>query len=301
MKKVAFVALLVLCAGICCNAVSSTSIPLGDGLPDWLSEGVYTAKAPQEFTTVEGLAGIYTADADSPVIYVYRLSKADGISLEEFGQQMGEQHHVFCNMMNDRGVSAAVLNYYDCYGDEPFIVQAYIYETEDHFVEVRTLFRTVLIPFGGDDLFIHMINEYEEQVQKDSSLLSDAVYRTANEKLPQLRIRRFPKAEFPVEIVEPALLDAVSAEEVAALAADEWMLDEFVTIYDKRFELLKGEVTCRNDLDHAFVGYIDDGVFHTRAFIDDGEVYILLSAQAEFSRFQHVTNALIDAVERSDN
>ena len=44
MKKVAFVALLVLCAGICCNAVTSTSIPLGDGLPDWLSEGVYTAE-----------------------------------------------------------------------------------------------------------------------------------------------------------------------------------------------------------------------------------------------------------------
>ena len=48
----------------------------------------------------------------------------------------------------------------------------------------------------------------------------------------------------------------------------------------------------------AFIGYIDDGIFKTRAFIEDGTDYTLLSAEAEVMRFQHVTNALIDAIEK---
>ena len=55
----------------------------------------------------------------------------------------------------------------------------------------------------------------------------------------------------------------------------------------------------RNDLNLAFIGYIDEGIFKTRAFIDDGSDYVLLSAEAEASKFQHLTNALIDAIEKN--
>ena len=301
MKKSEFAALLMillLFTGVCCYAESVFAIPLGDGLPDWEFNGTYTAEVLPE-TAAEGLSGIYTSDAGLSDIYVYSFPK-DGVTLEKFGQQLASQRHIFCNMMTDRGVPAAVSNYYDRIEGAPYIVQAYIYETDDSFVEVCTLFKTESAPFGDSDLSIHMISEYDVQEQQGSELLSDTVYRTENERLPQLRIRKFDKDEFPAEIIEPKLLDAVSDREYATLAEDGWTLEEFVSIYDERYELSKGEVTCRNDLDHAFLGYIDDGIFYTRAFIDDGEVYILLSAEAEASRFQHVTNALIDAIERTE-
>lgn len=305
MKKSVFSTLaliILLCAGLYGNAAANVEIPLGNGLPDWVPDGTYTAEELPETATDEGLSGIYIADTGFSVIYVYDLPKETGVSLEEFGQQIAGQHHIFCNMIKDRGVPVAVLNYYDCIADEPYIVQTYIYETDDHFVEVRTLFGTALVPFGeSDDLSIHMINGYNALEQNSGPLLSDTVYSADNDRLPQLRVRKFPKDDFPAEIIEPELLDAVSDREFAALAADGWSLDEFVSVYSKCFELLKGEVTCRNDLDHAFIGYIDDGIFCTRAFIDDGDVYVLLCAQAEASKFQHVTNALLDVVERTGN
>ena len=302
MKKFEFAALLLiflLCTGVCCYAESVSVIPLGDGLPDWELNGAYIAEVLPETDDDEGLSGIYTSDAGLSDIYVYSFPK-DGVTLEEFGQQLASQRHIFCNMMTDRGVPAAVLNYYDRIQGEPYIVQAYIYETDDSFVEVCTLFKTDFIPFGDSDLSVHMISEYDVQEQQGSELLSDTVYRTENERLPQLRIREFAKDDFPAEIIEPELLDTVSDRKYAALAENGWTLEEFVSIYDERYELSKGEVTCRNDLDHAFLGYIDGGIFYTRAFIDDGEVYILLSAEAEAPKFQHVTNALIDAVERTE-
>ena len=298
----AVLVIFVFCLSGCSKTASVTEIPLGDDLPVWMLDEVHTVAELPDNAGEQGLVGIYTTDTDQADVYVYSFSKEDGVSLEEFGQQIAGQHHIFCNMIKDRGVPVAVLNYYDCIADEPYIVQTYIYETDDHFVEVRTLFGTALVPFGeSDDLSIHMINGYNALEQNSGPLLSDTVYSADNDRLPQLRVRKFPKDDFPAEIIEPELLDVVSDREFAALAADGWSLDEFVSVYSKCFELLKGEVTCRNDLDHAFIGYIDDGIFCTRAFIDDGDVYVLLCAQAEASKFQHVTNALLDAVERTGN
>ena len=300
MKKSVLAVILLfplLCTLACCYAETAAVIPLGDGLPDWELDGAYTALEVPETAAEEGLTGIYRSDAGLSDIYVYSFPK-DGADLADFGQQLASERHIFCNRMTDRGVPAAVLNYFDCVNGEPYIVQAYIYETEESFVEVCTLFKTGSVPFGGEDLSIRMISEYDAEEQEDSPLLSDTVYRTENDRLPQLRIREFAKNEFPAEIIEPELM---AQESFAALSENGWTLEEFVSIYDECFELSKGEVACRNDLDHAFLGYIDDGIFYTRAFIDDGEVYVLLSAEAEATKFQHVTNALIDAVERAGN
>ena len=299
MKKSFFAALMLfslLCTGDCCYAESAAVISLGAGLPDWELNEVYTSETLAENAAEEGLSGIYTSDAGLSDIYIYSFPKEGSITLEEFGRQLAAERHIFCNMMTDRSVPTAVLNYFDRIGDKPYIVQAYVYETDDSFIEVCTLFKTRSVPFGSSDLSIHMISEYNAQEQKDSPLLSDTVYQTENDRLPLLRVREFLKDGFPAEIVEPEL---ISGESFAALSENGWTLEEFVSIYGECFELSKGEVTCRNDFNHAFIGYINDGIFYTRAFIDDGEVYVLLSAEAEASKFQHITNALIDAVERT--
>lgn len=299
MKKPIFVVALLLsllCMGGCCYDEPAEVISLGDGLPDWELNEVYNFEAPAGNVTEEGLSGIYTSDAGLSDIFIYKFPKEGRITLEEFDRQLAEERHVFCNMMTDRGVPCAVLNFFDRIKGKPYLVQAYIYETKDTFIEVCTLFKTQSVPFGSNDLFIHMISEYGVQEQKSGPLLSDTVYHSDNDRLPMLRIQEFDKAVFPAESIDPEL---VLEERFTSLAENGWTPEEFVSIYDECFELSKGEVTCRNDLDHAFIGYTDDSIFYTRAFIDDGEVYVLLSAEAEASKFQHITNALIDAVERT--
>ena len=301
MKKpvLAAVLLIVFLCMSACQDKSVTMIPLGDGLPIWMLDESHTAADLPDHADEQGLFGIYTTDTGYSDVYVYSFPKDAGVSLEKFGQQLAAERHIFCNMMTDRGTPAAVLNYHDCVDGEHYIVQAYIYETDENFVEVCTMFKTESVSLGSSDLSIHMIRAYDAQKQADSPLLSDTIYSTGNERLPQLRIRQFRKDDFPAGTIEPKLLRAVSDERCAALAGDGWTLEEFVSLYDESFDLLKGEVTCRNDLNHAFIGYIDEGIFHTRAFIDDGDDYILISAEAEASKFQHITNALIDAVEKN--
>ena len=300
MKKlIAAAVLLLLVFGLVlgCPGGAVSSIPLGDGVPAWQPEGAYTAARLPENAAGQKLTAVYTDAAGVCDLYVYSFPREAELSLEEFGQQLAAERHIFCNMMTDRGVPVAVLNYFDRMDGEPYLVQAYIYDAGDHFAELCMRFRTDDVPFGRGELSIHMPRAYEAQEQTGGALLSDTVYTPDRDRLPPLRVRQFAKDAFPVETVEPELLDAVSEEQLAALAADGWTPDELVTAYGQRYELSKGEVTCRNGLDHAFLGYIDDGVFHTRAFIDSGDTYILLSAEAEVPKFQHVTNALIDAVE----
>lgn len=302
MKKSVFTAVLLivlLCIGVCAQAGSVTEIQLGDGLPVWQLDEAHTAAALPDNADEQGLIGIYSTDTGLADVYVYSFPRDGGVSLEEFGQQLAAERNIFCNMLTDRGTPAAVLNYYDCIDDGHYIIQAYIYEAEKSFIEVCTMFKTECVSLGAGDLSIHMILEYDAKAQTESPLLSDTLYCTENDRLPQLRIREFGKDDFPIEFAEPELFNSVSDEKVADLAADGWTLEEFVSIYDESYDLLKGEVTSRNDLDHAFIGYIDGGIFKTRALIDDGDDYILLCAEAEASRFQHVTNALIDAVEKN--
>lgn len=229
----------------------------------------------------------------------YSYPKEDGVSLEEFGQKKAAEHNVFCNMMTDGGAPAAVLNYHDCAEGRHYIVQTYFHETGDCFVEVRTAYKTEPVPLGSGDLSIHMIREYEAREQKDSPLLFDAAYSAANERLPQVFIRQFYKDDFPAGIIEPKLRGAVSDDRCAGLAADGWTLEELISLYRAGFDLLKGEITRRNGFDLAFIGYIDEGIFKTRAFLDGGDYYTMICAEAEAAKFQHITNALIDAVEKT--
>lgn len=291
--------IVLLCIGICCHAESVTEIPLGDGLPVWMLDGAHISAELPEHAGEQGLIGIYTTDTDSADVYVYSFPREHDLSLEDFGQRLAAERSIFCNMLTDRGVPAAVLNYCDCIEGEHYIVQAYIYETDESFIEVCTMFKTESVSLGNGDYSIHMIREYVAQEQSESTLLFDTVYLIENDRLPQLHILQFPKDDFPAEIIEPELRRAVSDEQYASLAADGWTPGEFVSLYAAGYDLLKGEVTCRNGLDHAFIGYIDGGVFKTRAFIVDGDDYILMCAEAEAARFQHVTNALIDAVEKN--
>ena len=287
------------CLSGCGSSASVTEISLGDDLPVWMLDGEHSVEALPDNAEEEGLIGVYTTDTDKADVYVYSFPKEDGISLEDFGQQKAAERSIFCNMMTDRGTPAAVLNYYDSIGDEHYIVQAYIYESEKAFVEVCTMFKTEVVSAGTDDLSVRLIREYEGQPQSDSPLEFDTVYATENDRLPQLRIRKLSGNDFPADVVEPDLLTAVSDEEYAALAADGWTPDEIVSLYDECYDLLKGEVMCRNDLDLAFVGFVDEGIFKTRAVIVDGDDYLMLSAEAEASKFQHVTNALIDAIDKN--
>lgn len=300
MRRISFAAALLI-ALLCVSALaeSVTTIPLGGGLPDWTPDGAYTAAELPEHADKQGLVGVYTSDAGFSDVYVYSCSKDESISLKEFGQRLAAERNVFCNMMTDGDIPAAVLNYHDCADGVHAVVQAYIFEADAAFVEVCTRFETEAVPLGGEDVSIHMLREYDAQAQGETPLLFDTVYRSENERLPQLHIRRFCREDFPVEAIEPELLDAVSEKRVAELAEDGWTLEEFVALYDEGYELLKGEVTCRNDFDHAFIGYIDDGIFCTRAFVDDGEDYVLICAEAEASKFQHITNAMIDALEKN--
>ena len=295
---IAVLLLLMLCLGGCAKTASVTEITLDKSLPVWMLKEEHTVAKLPDNAKEQGLIGAYVTDTDLSDVYVYRFPGADGVSLEEFGGQKASERHIFCNMLTDREVPAAVLNYHDTMDGEHYIVQAYIYQAGADFIEVRTLFKTKPIAFGASDLSIHMIREYEAEEQKDSPLLFDTEYRTENERLPLLRIRQFPKDDFPVEVIEPELLHAVSEEEYAALAGDGWTLEEIVSLYREGYDISKGEVVIRNGLPLAFIGYIDDGIFKTRAFIEDGTDYILLSAEAEVMRFQHVTNALIDAIEK---
>ncbi len=290
--------IFALCLSSCGKADSVTEISLGEDLPVWMLDGEHTAERIPK-NAGEGLIGIYTDKSGLADVYVYSFPKEEGLSLEEFGQKLATERNIFCNMLTDRDVPAAVLNYYESVGEEHSVVQAYIYESAGNFLEVCTVFKTELLPFGSGDLSIRMIREYAGEEKTGSPLAFDREYLTENDRLPTLRIREFSKDEFPTEILEPDLADAVSEEEYSALAEGGWEAEEIISLYGESYDLLRGDVMFRNDLNLAFIGYIDEGIFKTRAFIDDGSDYVLLSAEAEASKFQHLTNALIDAIEKN--
>lgn len=289
-------AVLIFGLTACGGSKSVTEISLGDNLPVWALDVPHTSAEINDIDREQGIIGKYLTESDAADVYVYSFPKTEGDTLEDFGQRLASEHNVFCNMMTDRNIPVAVLNYYECIEEEPYIVQAYIYEADESFVEVCTMFKMEKVSINSENIYIRMIKEYEAQANEDSPLIFDSVYRTENERLPQLRIRQFYKNSLPVEIIDPDLAEAVSDEEYAAFAEDGWTLEEILSLYDESYDLFRGDVVCRNNLDLAFIAYTDEGVFKTRAIIDDENTYVMLSAEDEASKFQHVTNALIDAI-----
>lgn len=287
------------CLGACGHAEQDAvdEIVLEDGLPEWELEIPYTVGTLPEDAASQGLTGIYTTESDYADIYVYEYPK-DGKTLETFGEEQAAAHKVFCNPMKEDGCAAAVLNYYEKIDGESYFIQAHIYEGASRFIEVRSLFKTWEMPIGASDLSFRLIREYTEETAIGSAFPYEAVYVTENDNLPELRVRQFAKDDFPAESYDAAALTNTTAEQYAVYAADGWTLEEWIALYDDRFDLIKGEVMERNGLQTAFIAYVDDGIFKTRAIIDDGAGYIMLCAEAEADEFQHITNALIDSVTR---
>ena len=162
------------------------------------------------------------------------------------------------------------------------------------------MFKTEKTQLGSSDLSICMIKEYEAEKSDDSFFPDETVYVTENDRLPTLTVRQFGKDYFSADTFDTDLLPDTAEAQFSAYAEDGWTLDEAVSLYSGEYDLLKGEVIERNGLDLAFIGYIDNGVFKTRAIIDDGDDYIMLCAEADAAKFQHVTNALIDSISKAD-
>ena len=264
----AFLLLICLCFLACGNNNVITEISLGDGLPVWELEGEYIASVPSEAED-SSLTGIYTTDSDCADIWVYSYPKDNGKTLEAFGQELAGEYGVFCNMMKDGEIPVAVINYYESAEAEPYIVQAYIYESETEFIKICNKFKTETVPLGTGGLNINMIREYEaeERSGDDKGLSFDTVYSSDNDKLPLLRVAEFNKKEFPVEAGDPDLSKALKDKQVEILGEDGWTCKDFISLYGEIYDLKKGELQNRNGLNLAFIGFVDNGIFKTRAFI----------------------------------
>lgn len=266
----AIVILIVFCLAACAKGNAVREIKLGEGLPLWKLNSAHVSKELTDDDKAQGITGIYTTDSDTDEVYVYSIPKEDGITLEDFGQQKAAELGVFCNMMPVGDVQAAVVNYYERDGDEHYIAQAYYFDGGENFIEVLTRFKTKKLELGTEGLYLRMVREYKEEIKNDSPLLFDATYTADNDHLPQIFVKKFSK--------------------------DGWTLNEILSIYESEYELKRGELMYRNGFDIAFVGYIDNGIFKTRAFVSDGDNYVMLGTEAEASKFQHVTTALLDAM-----
>lgn len=272
-----------------------TVIDLGDGLLPWETDFPVHPKELPENAQETGLKEIYASGLNEPEIYIYRYAEDGDMTLEELGQKKAAEHQVFCNMMKDRGQDAAVLNYYQPSGDSPSIVQAYIYQTENGFTEVCNLYPTEALPFGLDGLSFRMIQGYTAEMRSDR-FPYEAVYRTDAERLPDVKVIQMSRDISAEALYHGGCIAEEEMERIAAYALDGWTKEEWIACYQDRYELKKGEIQKRNGLDMAFIGYIDAGIFKVRAFIDQGDDYILLCAEDEAADFQHITNALIDTV-----
>lgn len=250
----------------------------------------------KRFTLLLAAAVLLSACATSRINCV--IPKADGETLESYGQTRAAEHNIFCNMMDDHGTPAAVLNYFERSENKPYIVQSYIYDRGAYFKESRHLFRTRAVSPLGSSLNICLPCKYETVLSADSSFPYELICTCRDTDLPPLKIRRFPMNDFPaMYIAETDRLTGISPELIASLADGGWTRDELAELYGSSFKLMKREIVERNGLNIAFLGYADSGVLKVRAFIEDNDSYIMLCAEAAVSEFQHVTNAIIDSIQ----
>ena len=88
------------------------------------------------------------------------VPKSAGETLESYGQTRAAEYNVFCNMMNDNGTPAAVLNFFDKLENRPCIVQSYIYDCGTYFKEIKRIFHTRTISPQGSSLNICLPCQY---------------------------------------------------------------------------------------------------------------------------------------------
>ena len=297
VKKIVALALAVavLLCTVACGSKTYQEIPLGDGLPTWQLAQTYTAAKLPADAKAQDLTAIYTAD-DAANIYVYRYEKQDGATLENMGQELAATYKVFCNMVEVDGCPGANVTYYEAMGDAHYIVRSYLFEGTEEFVKLCFLHKTEQISLAESDLQIHLMSGYTKAENLDRLPPHETEYTYADEYLPTVRIWQRSKLDLLPELYDAGLSGKVTDEQYAAYAKDGWTLEEIVSLYDGAYDLLKGELIQRNGFDVGFIGYIDAGVFYVRAFIDYGEDYIVLCAENDAAKFQHVVNALIDTI-----
>lgn len=297
LLSVMLLAVLLLTA--CGNSDSNTvdEIALGDGLPTFeLQDGPY--KIVPTYSDDDVQETLYTAqNTDAADVCVYSYGKADGQTLESFGQDWAAEYNVFCNMTSYDGYDCANVTYYKEIDGEDYIIRSYIFESEDEFKIICFLYKTEITELGESGKVISLINGYSAEDAADSVFPDETDYEYEDEYLPTIRIREFAKDYFTADTFNEKLMPDTTREEYSAWAEDGWTLEEAIEFYDDNYELLKGELIQRNGLDVAFIGYIDEGVFYVRAVIDCGDEYIMLCAENDAAIFQHVVNALIDTID----
>ena len=244
---------------------------LGNGLPQWhFTETLYEGHIDEKAGAM-GLAGVYKSDVSKEDVRVYRIPK-EGRTLEEYGKQESEKLLVFCNMMDVEGYPAAVLNCYDDNHEEPIYVQEYIFEDSEEFVKVCTLYKTNEHELKLSDAVFRLPAEYAESVVTEGREYISMIYEEYCEKLPTFRLTQIRKE------------------------AEGKSLEEELKETGMEHELIRGEIFRRNDIELAFMGWIEEGKLFVKAVLDMGESYIILNAEDPPKVFQHVVNAVIDSV-----
>lgn len=287
--------LLVACGGS--NAVDE--IALGDGLPTFeFPEKLYRTALPDGIEDEDFITAAYTAEnEDMPDVWIYSLGKADGQTLESFGQGWAAEYNVFCNMTEYDGCPCANVTYYREVDGEDRIVRSYIFENDEGFAVICFLHKTEVTELGDSGKLISLLSGFSEETASDGVFPCETDYRYEDEYLPMIRVREFAKDCFTADTYNSELMPNTTQEEYSAWAQNGWTLEEAIEFYDDNYELLKGELIQRNGLDVAFIGYIDEGVFYVRAVIDCGDEYVMLCAENDAAIFQHVVNALIDTID----
>lgn len=261
------VTLLAICSA-CGKQEKVTEVTLGEGLPR-LEFAVPMTDTELPADASAEMKHFYTSETDEPDVYVYQYDKND-MTLEDFGNAQAAEHKVFCNMIEQDGISVANIVYYEVVDEIHYITRAFIYEAEDSFVKVCWAHKTEEADLGNTGNKLYMMKQYDAVPANVTGDRYEMRYMPQTDVLPRVTVSEFPKGSDT--------------------------LQGFIDGYAAEYELKKGELIKRNGFDAAFIGYVDQGVFYVKAYLDCGETYVLLEAENEAPKFQHVVNALIDTI-----
>lgn len=287
--------IISLCA--CTSGKKITDIPLATDLPVIHTEEPYYDEKLPDNAEKEGLVKTYTSKSDDPDIFVYNIPAKKGETLQSFGQKQAEKHGVFCDIIQKDKTQSAVLNYYQREGDDHFIIQEYIYISKNRFVKVDYRYKTVKTPLGTTGLNFRLIRGYDEEDRPDSDFSYNKKYSTEKDDLPDVRVCQFAKKDFADKGIRKKYFRKISQEQFDNYAENGWTLKEILKVYKKNYDVKKGEFMNKNDHDIAFIGFIQDGIFYVRAFINCGSDIVMFGCEKEAAKFRHMTNAYLDSIE----
>ena len=208
-----------------------------------------------------------------PIVRQYTWMK-NGKSLEEAGQSLAEEYHVFCNQTTAFSLPTENVTFYRKVAEKDYIARTYLFDTGKNFRLLCFLHPTEEIPLVDSGYKINMISGYEKSENKKSVFPYEEVYTYRDENLPTVRIRRFDKDYFDKET----------------------SLDSITEYYAENYDLVKCDRSVWNGFDMVFLGYIENGELTARAYLDNKDEFICIGAEKDAKLFQHVVNALIDTI-----